>query len=252
MKSKRLIALLAVLSLLLMLLPGSFALAEEAAEEPASDAPETAAEGSMSAQLEAIFTTEDLLTATIEDLSAAMERGSLTSVRLTQMYLDRIEAYDHSLDLNTMITLNENALAEAAAADEARAAGQTGLLLGLPILVEDNINVGGLRTTNGQCVQKQTCILRCSLRSCAAGTGCRLPGENQYGNRCSNRFLLPFRCRRPSTQCLRPVQNTCRLLRRLCSGGCRLLLRSGSGLGYRQLYSPSLLLCQSLRPSPLL
>jgi len=148
MNKKRLLTLFLVFSLLLLLLPGDFASAEESEEVTGSEA-QVLSNGSMSDRLEAIFTTEELLTATIEELCTAMENGTLTSVQLTQMYLDRIAAYDQALGLNSMITLNENALAEAAAADEARANGETGLLLGIPILVKDNIKVAGMPTTNG-------------------------------------------------------------------------------------------------------
>lgn len=96
-----------------------------------------------------LFTTVDLTDATISDLLAAMDAGKLTSESLTQMYLDRIEAYDESLELNSVLALNPNALEEARAADRARSEGKTGRLLGIPFLVKDNIDVAGMATTAG-------------------------------------------------------------------------------------------------------
>lgn len=100
-------------------------------------------------ELNEIFTTADLMDATIEELLTAMEEGRLTSEKLVQMYLDRIEAYDKPLELLTIITLNHDALEEARAADQKRAQGESGRLLGIPILVKDNIDVANIATTCG-------------------------------------------------------------------------------------------------------
>lgn len=100
--------------------------------------------------LHSLFTTADLMDATVAELLAAMEAGRLTSVQLTQMYLDRIEAYDQSLELNSIISINPDALEEAEAADAARASGEPlGRLHGIPVIVKDNIDVAGMATTSG-------------------------------------------------------------------------------------------------------
>lgn len=100
--------------------------------------------------LHSLFTTADLMDATVAELLTAMEAGRLTSVQLTQMYLDRIEAYDKSLELNSIISINPDALAEAEAADAARANGEAlGRLHGIPVIVKDNIDVAGMATTSG-------------------------------------------------------------------------------------------------------
>ena len=60
----------------------------------------------------------ELATATVADLQAAMEKGALTSEKLVELYLARIDAYDRNgPKLNTVISLKERsaALAEARA-----------------------------------------------------------------------------------------------------------------------------------------
>ncbi len=123
---------------------------EAAAPEPALPEFHYAGEGSASRQLEDLFTTIDLLDATIAELMAEMEAGHVTSAELTQMYLDRIAAYDDELNLNSITNINPNALEEAAALDRERAAGDIrGPLHGIPVIVKDNIDVAGMATTAG-------------------------------------------------------------------------------------------------------
>jgi len=71
-----------------------------------------------------------------------MAGGELSSARLTQAYLDRIAALDDAgPQLNAVIELNPNALAEARALDEERKAGRArGPLHGIPVLIKDNID----------------------------------------------------------------------------------------------------------------
>src|SRR5918995_1235377 len=84
---------------------------------------------------EAATTTFDLATATIADIHAAIDAGALSSERLVELYLARIAAYDrHGPKLNSVITLNEHALAEARALDRERAAtGRRSALHGIPV-----------------------------------------------------------------------------------------------------------------------
>lgn len=108
-------------------------------------------------QLENIFTTSDLIDASITELQEELTKGNVTSVDLVQMYLDRIEAYDKSLDLNSIISINENALETAKALDEERAAGKVrGVLHGIPIIVKDNYDVEGLATSAGAVALKDS------------------------------------------------------------------------------------------------
>lgn len=80
-----------------------------------------------------------------------MESGELTSVELTQAYIDRITALNQAgPGLNAVSQLNQDALKEAAKMDEMRA---NGLILGpahgLPILLKDLIDVKGMYTSAG-------------------------------------------------------------------------------------------------------
>jgi Asp-tRNA(Asn)/Glu-tRNA(Gln) amidotransferase A subunit family amidase len=93
----------------------------------------------------------DLSTATIADLQAAMEKGTLTSERLVKMYLKRIEAYDHQgPKLNALITLNKAALDTARALDkERKAKGPRSPLHGIVVLPKDVYDTYDMPTTGG-------------------------------------------------------------------------------------------------------
>lgn len=90
----------------------------------------------------------DLSAATIPDLQRRMDRGQLTSVRLTAAYLDRIEAVDGKV--GSVVAVNRRALAEAAASDARRRDGRPlGPLDGIPVLLKDNIDTRDEPTTAG-------------------------------------------------------------------------------------------------------
>ncbi len=94
----------------------------------------------------------DVVEATISDLKAAYESGATTAVEVVQQYLDRIKKYDSraEIGINSVAQINPSALADAAAIDAARAAGQPlGPLAGVPVLVKNSYDVAGLITTNG-------------------------------------------------------------------------------------------------------
>jgi fatty acid amide hydrolase len=77
-----------------------------------------------------------------------LARGEVSSVELTKAHLDRIDAADRSLHAFVTV-LREEALASAEKADRARAAGQTGRLLGLPMTIKESINMQGHASTMG-------------------------------------------------------------------------------------------------------
>ncbi|MDQ8204677.1 amidase family protein [Pelagicoccus sp. SDUM812003] len=95
--------------------------------------------------------TFDLATATVADINDAMDAGALTSEKLVQMYIDRIEAYDKKGPaVNCVIHLNPKALEQARALDKERAeSGPRSPIHGIPIVLKDLIDVAGLPTTGG-------------------------------------------------------------------------------------------------------
>jgi amidase len=93
---------------------------------------------------------------TIADIQKAVAAGALSSEKLVALYLARIVAYDRAGPrLNSIIYINPNAMAEAAALDKERAEkGPRGPLHGIPVLLKDNIDVANMPTTNGSAVMR--------------------------------------------------------------------------------------------------
>lgn len=80
-------------------------------------------------KLESIFTTIDLMDASISELETAMEKGELTAEQLVQMYIDRINAYD----------------------TERTAAGSSG---GTAVAITSNFATAGLGTDTGSSIRR--------------------------------------------------------------------------------------------------
>lgn len=94
----------------------------------------------------------DLNEVTVDELQQEMQKGGLTSKKITQKYLDRINAIDKKGPaINAVIELNPDALAIAAQMDAERKAGKVrGPLHGIPVLIKDNIDTGDkMMTTAG-------------------------------------------------------------------------------------------------------
>ena len=89
----------------------------------------------------------DVDATTIPELQKLMNSHRLNSRKLTKFYRRRI----HQLNpkLNAVITVSPTARADARAADRARRNGDRRPLLGIPIIVKDNINTTGMPTTAG-------------------------------------------------------------------------------------------------------
>lgn len=96
--------------------------------------------------------TMHLAEATIAQLSAAMDEGTLTSEVLTRFYLERIAQIDkQGPKLNSVLEVNPDALFIARALDhERQQSGPRGPLHGIPVLLKDNIDTADkLHTSAG-------------------------------------------------------------------------------------------------------
>ncbi len=95
--------------------------------------------------------TFDLETLSGTEAEAMLEAGEITSVELTEDYLERIEALNKAgPGLDAVTQINKYALAEAEKSDEERALGiDLGPAMGLPILLKDIIDAKGMYTSAG-------------------------------------------------------------------------------------------------------
>ena len=85
---------------------------------------------------------------TVERIQADYAAGRYTAVDLTTAFLQRIDRYEGFY--NAFISLNPDALAIAADLDrEYAASGPRGPLHGVPVVIKDNMDYGGLITTAG-------------------------------------------------------------------------------------------------------
>jgi amidase len=94
---------------------------------------------------------------TLPELSEELAAGTITSEELTQAYLDRIELLDRDGPrLQSIISINPNALPLARASDQRRENGDTlGPLDGVPVLLKDNIeSLDPIPTTAGSLALK--------------------------------------------------------------------------------------------------
>jgi amidase len=89
---------------------------------------------------------------TIGAFHAATRRGDLTAAELVDWYLARIQAHnDTGAEIQAVVTVNPGAREEAVARDEflATTGALSGPLHGVPVLVKDQAETAGLRTTFG-------------------------------------------------------------------------------------------------------
>ena len=83
---------------------------------------------------------------TASQLAAQISRGELSPPAALESALERAEA---GRALNALISLNPHAAEQAAQVATRLAAGETLPLAGVPIIIKDNLNLRGTRTTCG-------------------------------------------------------------------------------------------------------
>jgi amidase len=101
---------------------------------------------------QAKFTIEE---ATIADIHKAIKAGHITCRQLVDFYLDRIEKYDQSSGLNSIVVVNPDARKKADELDELYS--RTKILRplhGIPVIVKDNYETKDLQTTAGSLALK--------------------------------------------------------------------------------------------------
>jgi Asp-tRNA(Asn)/Glu-tRNA(Gln) amidotransferase A subunit family amidase len=140
---------------------------------------------------------EDLAFSTVDELGWLLASRKVTSVELTQMYLDRLKRLDAKLHFSITLT-EERALAQAKAADAEIASGKhRGPLHGIPWGAKDLLAVKGYPTTWGaggfehQVIDEDATVVQ---RLDAAGAvlvakltlGALAMGDKWYGGRTRN------------------------------------------------------------------
>lgn len=92
---------------------------------------------------------------TVENIHAAFRSGDFSSEQLVKQYIKRIETYDQSTGLNSILLINPEAITIARALDEEfKTSGVLRPLHGIPLIVKDNFNTSGLQTTAGSVALK--------------------------------------------------------------------------------------------------
>ena len=119
--------------------------------------------------------TFDIIDTTIEDIHAAFKNGSLTSRKLVESYLTRIDQIDRSgPTLNAFICTNPKALEEADRLDKVYLeTGPVGPLHGIPIIFKDQGDVDGMPTTLGSVLfegyePRRDCTVAAKLKAAGA------------------------------------------------------------------------------------
>ena len=111
------------------------------------------------AQVQSNSTPFDVVGATIASTQQAIRDGRTTCRAVVEQYLNRIAAYDqvpiNGLRLNSIVTLNPDALAEADACDrDFKATHTLPPLGGIAVLIKDNYDTRNLQTTGGSLAMK--------------------------------------------------------------------------------------------------
>jgi amidase len=130
--------------------------------------------------------TYDVVEKSVSALQSDLAAGRVTSRKLVAAYLARIEALDRSgPKLNSILSLNPDALEQAKALDEERRAGRVrSALHGIPVLLKDNIeSADRMPTTAGTSALQANLTLRDSaLAVRLRAGGAIILGKTNLGN----------------------------------------------------------------------
>lgn len=103
----------------------------------------------------AVDPNQTVVEATIGSLQQMIKEGKCSCEQIVDAYLKRIEAYDQSTKLNSIILTNPNALITARALDkEWQRTKKMRPLFCVPVIVKDNYNTAGIQTTAGSLAMK--------------------------------------------------------------------------------------------------
>ena len=106
----------------------------------------------LSTPIAAAITLSELIAQPLPQIAKALTKGEVSSVALTQHYLERIARLNPSLQAYITVTA-ETALAQAGEADRALAEGRTlGILHGVPIALKDLCETDFAPTSNGMAI----------------------------------------------------------------------------------------------------
>jgi amidase len=111
----------------------------------------TASSAQASSDSKPVASSLNLETATVQQLHELFMAGKISAVQLGNLYLARIKSMNTSgPGLNAVRNINPQWEADAKNVDKLRARGvDLGPMMGIPILVKDNVDVAGLPTTAG-------------------------------------------------------------------------------------------------------
>ncbi len=96
---------------------------------------------------------------TVASVHAALARGEITCTKLTQLYIERIEAYNlRGPTLRAILTVNPNAMKIAADMDRRYGDGASarGPLHCIPVILKDNFNTFDMPTSAGHVAMKDS------------------------------------------------------------------------------------------------